>query len=194
MLAWKSGKADSSSKAEPLDLLDRFHPSEPVTLERLGASVSEKGSKPLPSGPESTSPPKPKDCAQTEGDNAPSAPPSVEYRESAGGTLAVFETSAIEMEAVAENRLPEGAKHTLDLINSGRRYPGFRNNIVFHNKEKQLPARPDGYYKEWTVRTKGKTGRGKSRLVSGQNGELFFTMNHYKSFRWVVPAKLSPTG
>ena len=94
------------------------------------------------------------------------------------------------MEAVEESRLGESVAYTIDLIGSGHRFHRRRNGIEFENREGLLPDRPEGYYTEWTVRERGQTGRKKSRIVSGQAGELYLTTNHYKSFRWVVP---SPT-
>jgi ribonuclease T1 len=90
------------------------------------------------------------------------------------------------MDAIEESRLPESALHTLELISAGRRFSGRRNGIVFSNHEGLLPEQPEGYYTEWTVRERGQTGRKKDRVVAGQAGELFFTTNHYKSFRWVI--------
>lgn len=92
------------------------------------------------------------------------------------------------MEVVEERRLPESVGYTIDLIESGHRFHRRRNGITFENREGLLPKQPEGYYKEWTVRERGQTGRKKARIVAGQAGELFFTTNHYKSFRWVVPA------
>ena len=92
------------------------------------------------------------------------------------------------MDSIEESKLPETVAYTIDLIESGHRYHRRRNGITFHNKEALLPKQPDGYYTEWTVRERGQTGRKKSRIVAGQLGELYLTMNHYKSFRWVVPS------
>jgi ribonuclease T1 len=91
------------------------------------------------------------------------------------------------MEIVEERKLPETVAYTIDLIESGHRFHRRRNGITFHNREKLLPNQPEGYYTEWTVRERGQTGRKKSRIVAGQQGELYLTTNHYKSFRWVVP-------
>jgi ribonuclease T1 len=92
------------------------------------------------------------------------------------------------MDSIEESKLPETVAYTIDLIESGHRFHRRRNGITFRNKEALLPKRPEGYYTEWTVRERGQTGRKKSRIVAGQLGELYLTMNHYKSFRWVVPS------
>ncbi|MCA9781660.1 MAG: hypothetical protein KC800_33310 [Candidatus Eremiobacteraeota bacterium] len=89
------------------------------------------------------------------------------------------------MTTLEENRLPPEAQQTIDIINSGNTYSRRRNNIVFHNREGALPEQEDGYYREWTVRERGQTGRKKKRFVIGSHNELFYTTNHYKSFTWV---------
>jgi guanyl-specific ribonuclease Sa len=43
-----------------------------------------------------------------------------------------------------------------------------------------LPTRPKGYYKEYTVVPAGQTDRGSKRLVAGASGELFYTNSHYE--------------
>ena len=89
------------------------------------------------------------------------------------------------MNTLEENRLPPEAQKTIEIINAGHTYSRRRNNIVFHNREGNLPQQEDGYYREWTIRERGQTGRKKKRFVIGSNNELFYTTNHYKSFTWV---------
>ena len=45
-----------------------------------------------------------------------------------------------------------------------------------------LPARPQGYYREYVVRTPGMSHAGPQRLVLGDAGEIYFTADHYASF------------
>ena len=42
-----------------------------------------------------------------------------------------------------------------------------------------LPKRPPGYYKEYTVVLPGQTDRGAKRVVAGNSGEIFYTNSHY---------------
>lgn len=74
--------------------------------------------------------------------------------------------------------------HTLALIAKGGPYPHKQDGTVFQNREKQLPAKPRGYYREFTVRTPGLKNRGPRRVVTG--GEppevYYYTQDHYQNF------------
>lgn len=79
--------------------------------------------------------------------------------------------------------LPPQASETWRLISAGGPYPYPRNDdVLFQNREKILPAKASGYYREYTVKTPGSPDRGAKRLVTGSGKELFFTDDHYKSF------------
>lgn len=79
--------------------------------------------------------------------------------------------------------LPLEARHTVTLIRHGGPFPYDRDGIVFGNFEKRLPARERGYYREYTVPTPGLKHRGARRIVSGRGGELYYSDDHYQSFR-----------
>jgi len=83
--------------------------------------------------------------------------------------------------AVAE--LPAEARSTITLIRKGGPFPFDRDGIEFRNFEKRLPLKPRGYYREYTVRTPGAKDRGARRIVAGRGGELYYTDDHYQSFR-----------
>ena len=85
--------------------------------------------------------------------------------------------------AVAE--LPGEARQTIALIGKGGPFPYERDGVVFGNFEKQLPVQARGYYREYTVRTPGARNRGARRIVAGKGGELYYTDDHYQSFRRV---------
>jgi RHS repeat-associated protein len=53
---------------------------------------------------------------------------------------------------------------------------------VYGNKGGQLPARPEGYYTESDVWA-GTGPRGAERLIVGKRGEVWYTPDHYKTFR-----------
>jgi ribonuclease T1 len=80
-------------------------------------------------------------------------------------------------------QLPVEARQTIALVRKGGPYPYERDGIVFGNFEKLLPARERGYYREYTVPTPGVRSRGARRIVAGDGGELYYTDDHYKSFR-----------
>ena len=99
----------------------------------------------------------------------------------AGGALA--ETLA----EVALAELPKEAQQVYELVAKGGPFPFDRDGVVFGNREKLLPAKPRGYYHEYTVRTPGVTNRGGRRLVCGGKktapDACYYTDDHYRSFR-----------
>lgn len=81
--------------------------------------------------------------------------------------------------------LPPEARHTLALIASGGPYPHSQDGVVFGNHEHLLPAKPRGYYHEYTVETPGAR-----RIITGGNppNVYYYTDDHYRSFReFTVP-------
>lgn len=78
--------------------------------------------------------------------------------------------------------LPPEARQTLALIEAGGPFPHTRDGSVFGNRERLLPSRPSGYYREYTVRTPGARDRGARRIVAGKGGERYYTADHYRSF------------
>ncbi|MFI8326672.1 ribonuclease domain-containing protein [Streptomyces sp. NPDC085529] len=93
---------------------------------------------------------------------------------------------ASRLPTVREAELPPEARHTLALIRAGGPYPYARDGAVFSNFERILPRRERGYYHEYTVRTPGERDRGARRIVTGEEGESYYTDDHYESFREVV--------
>ena len=82
--------------------------------------------------------------------------------------------------------LPPGAQKAIRLIDQGGPFPYDKDGSTFGNREGILPDRPRGYYKEYTVITPGSRDRGARRIVAGADGELYYTDDHYDSFREVV--------
>jgi len=81
--------------------------------------------------------------------------------------------------------LPDEAVATLGAIERGGPFPYARDGSVFQNRERRLPMRPQGYYREYTVATPGASDRGARRIVSGGNPPevYYYTDDHYRSFR-----------
>ena len=86
---------------------------------------------------------------------------------------------------IAAAELPGEARETISLIRKGGPFPFPRDGVVFVNFEKRLPTRARGYYREYTVRTPGARGRGARRIVAGRDGDLYYTDDHYNSFRHI---------
>lgn len=78
--------------------------------------------------------------------------------------------------------LPPEASDTADLIARGGPFPYPQDGTVFQNREDLLPDCPSGYYHEYTVETPGSPDRGARRIVTGDDGEHFYTDDHYASF------------
>ena len=84
---------------------------------------------------------------------------------------------------VLVSQLPPEAAATIALIKKGGPYPYAKDNSIFGNREGHLPRQRHGYYREYTVRTPGQRNRGARRIVKGASGELFYTDDHYNSFK-----------
>ena len=92
---------------------------------------------------------------------------------------------------IAAAALPAEARATLALIKAGGPFPHARDGSVFSNREKLLPPRQRGHYREYTVKTPGARDRGARRIVAGAgasgdartSGEYYYTDDHYNSFR-----------
>jgi ribonuclease T1 len=82
--------------------------------------------------------------------------------------------------------LPKEARQTIALIKKGGPYPYKKDGVTFGNFEKLLPLHERGYYREFTVPTPSSRDRGARRIISGRAGELYYTDNHYQSFRRVL--------
>ena len=91
--------------------------------------------------------------------------------------------SASRAASVALAELPPEARRTVALIRAGGPFPYSRDGVVFGNREHALPARRRGYYHEYTVPTPGARDRGARRIVAGESGELYYSDDHYRTFR-----------
>lgn len=67
-------------------------------------------------------------------------------------------------------------------IDRGGPFAYRRDGVVFENREQRLPAHARGYWHEYTVPTPDERDRGARRLVAGQQREIYYTRNHYRSF------------
>ncbi len=103
---------------------------------------------------------------------------------------AATSTAATDAESglpwIALAALPPQARDTLELIESDGPFPFDRDGVVFQNREGLLPSEERGYYREYTVVTPGSNDRGARRIVTGAEGELYYTDDHYDSFRRIV--------
>ena len=92
---------------------------------------------------------------------------------------------------VRQGDLPQEAQQTARLIERGGPFPYPKDGMTFGNRERLLPAKPRGYYREYTVRTPHSRDRGAKRIVCGGSPAstpeyCFYTDDHYTSFRRIV--------
>ena len=97
-----------------------------------------------------------------------------------------------ELATVQLSSLPAEAQVTNRLIRRGGPFPYAKDGTVFGNRERLLPPKRRGHYREYTVKTPRSRDRGARRIVCG--GELptepevcFYTDDHYASFARIAP-------
>jgi ribonuclease T1 len=92
---------------------------------------------------------------------------------------------------IALGALPVQGQETYRLVLQGGPFPFAKDGAVFGNRERFLPIRKRGYYREYTVRTPGSRDRGARRMVCGgpatQPDDCYYSADHYASFRKIVP-------
>ncbi len=87
---------------------------------------------------------------------------------------------------IAAADLPPEARAVLAVIDKGGPYRYKQDNTVFSNFEGLLPKQAASYYHEYTVVTPGSLDRGERRLIVGHSGDVYYTSDHYESFRQVI--------
>ena len=87
---------------------------------------------------------------------------------------------------VEKKQLPQEARETIVLIKKGGPFPHARDGASFGNRERILPSRERGWYREYTVKTPGARDRGARRIVAGRDGTLYYTDDHYRSFKRIL--------
>ena len=63
----------------------------------------------------------------------------------------------------------------------------WRDGVVFGNRERLLPAKPRGYYHEYTVPMANMKSRGTRRMICGgpqtAPDACYYSDDHYRSFK-----------
>lgn len=94
---------------------------------------------------------------------------------------------------ISVSELPDEGRQTYRLILQGGPFRYDKDGVVFGNRERILPRRQRGYYREYTVETSGISHRGAKRIVCGGPPRTpdgcFYTSDHYASFRRIVESK-----
>jgi len=94
--------------------------------------------------------------------------------------------------SVALADLPREGQRTYALILRGGPFAHDKDGVVFGNRERLLPLKRRGYYREYTVQTPGAQNRGGRRIVCGglrprAPDACWYTSDHYSSFRKIAP-------
>lgn len=97
----------------------------------------------------------------------------------------------VEVNTISVTALPEQGRHMVRLIYQGGPFRYDKDGSVFGNRERILPAKNRGYYREYTVRTPGERSRGARRIVCGgfvptTPDACYYTDDHYASFRRIA--------
>jgi guanyl-specific ribonuclease Sa len=71
---------------------------------------------------------------------------------------------------------------TLNRISRGERLHYHDDGSTFQNREHRLPKQPAGYYSEYVHPTPNLSGPGPQRVVTGREGEVYYTPDHYRTF------------
>ena len=92
---------------------------------------------------------------------------------------------------IALSTLPSEAQQTHRLIHAGGPFRYSKDGTIFGNRERQLPRRERGYYREYTVPTPGARNRGARRIVCGGKPPThpeacYYTDDHYASFKLIA--------
>lgn len=92
---------------------------------------------------------------------------------------------------IALSTLPSEAQRTHRLIYAGGPFRYSKDGTIFGNRERQLPRRERGYYREYTVPTPGVRNRGARRIVCGGTPPTspeacYYTDDHYGSFKLIA--------
>lgn len=108
-----------------------------------------------------------------------------------GAGTAGADAHAVSVQTVALSALPAEAQRTARLIRSGGPFPYAKDGIVFGNRERLLPRKARGHYREYTVKTPGARDRGARRIICGgarptEPEACYYTADHYASFARIV--------
>ena len=95
------------------------------------------------------------------------------------------------MATVALAELPALEQRVYRLIFQGGPFPYSKDGSVFANRERLLPAKKRGFYREYTVAPPRARSRGARRIVCGgprvTPEVCYYTADHYASFQQIVP-------
>jgi len=94
-------------------------------------------------------------------------------------------------DTIALVQLPAQGQEMMKKIEAGGPFKYDKDGMVFGNRERILPSKNRGFYREYTVKTPGERTRGAKRIVCGgvkptATDACYYTDDHYASFRKIV--------
>ncbi|WP_407074895.1 ribonuclease domain-containing protein [Roseateles sp.] len=97
-------------------------------------------------------------------------------------------TTTPALAEISLSELPVQAQEIHRLVLTGGPFPQAKDGVVFGNRERLLPRKARGFYREYTVKTPGARNRGARRLVCGGSPPTapevcYYTGDHYASFQ-----------
>jgi ribonuclease T1 len=142
-----------------------------IVFGRQWLDTSETSLPPVASQPQSQTP------------NQPPAETTPSVAPRAASPLVVPNVTVRDMDGRVAWRGDVDLAPTLARIEAGERDSHRNDGGVFGNRERLLPQKPGGYYREYVVRTPGISHAGPQRVIIGKKGEVFYTSDHYASFK-----------
>jgi ribonuclease T1 len=63
---------------------------------------------------------------------------------------------------------------------------GVQSGGIYGDLSGDLPKRPRGYYREYSISSPAQRDRGKLRIILGQQGEVYVSGDHYEKLREIL--------
>ena len=97
----------------------------------------------------------------------------------------------IANDSITLAQLPVQGQDMMKKIETGGPFKYDKDGTVFGNRERLLPDKNRGFYREYTVKTPGESTRGARRIVCGGAQAVapeacYYTDDHYASFRKIA--------
>jgi ribonuclease T1 len=106
---------------------------------------------------------------------APTAPVASKAEHSA-------DDKTLKLSSIADEQQRQAVVEVAALIDKGGPFRYRKDGTAWENRERRLNKRPPGYYREYTVDTPGENDRGARRIIAGDDGDLYYTADHYRTF------------
>ena len=179
VVAWVYFTASGDANSSKSDPADKDQPSTSASTDSSGRQRTNSGRRPRSSEPRGTS-----DSSSDRENKLPSGD-AEERDERRDSTLVVHDVRIPNEDGKIIYRGDVDLRPTLERIERGVRLRFPHDGIVFENRERRLPSKPNDYYLEFVLPTPGDKGPGGQRIVRGGDGEVYYSPDHYRSFRRV---------